>query len=73
MDETGYFTTQNPTKVIALKGAKQVGAVSFAERGILVAMVGTINAQSKTQSLLFLFSTGPLCERIYASRSAIVF
>ena len=33
MDETGHSTVQTPSKVISLKGKKQVGAVTSAERG----------------------------------------
>ena len=55
MDETGCFTTQNPPKVIALKGARQVGAVTFVERGTLVTMVGTINAIGNTVPPFFIF------------------
>ena len=35
-DETGLTTVQRPTKVIARKGTKQVGAVTSQERGQLV-------------------------------------
>ena len=45
VDETGLTTVQKPPKVIAAKGAKQVGQITSAERGVLVTMVGCINAQ----------------------------
>ncbi|XP_065658540.1 uncharacterized protein LOC136083060 [Hydra vulgaris] len=41
MDET---TVQQPKKVIAKKGLKQVGAITSAERGTLVTLACTINA-----------------------------
>ena len=43
MAETGCFTTQTPHKVISLKGAKQVGAVTSTERESLVTKIGTRN------------------------------
>lgn len=43
-DETGLTTVQRPTKVIAAKGVKQVGAVTSQERGQLVTACCTINA-----------------------------
>ena len=55
MDDTGCFTTQTPLKVIALKGAEQVGAVTSAERGSLVTMIGTINAIGNTVPPYFIF------------------
>ena len=58
MGETGCFTTQTLLKVIALKGAKEVGAVTSTERGSLVTMIGTINA-IKTQFLLTLLFQDP--------------
>ena len=38
LDETGITIVQNPGKVIAEKGKKQVGAITSAERGTLVTM-----------------------------------
>ena len=46
---------QIPLKMIALKGAKQVGAVTSAERGSLVTMIGTINAIGNTVPPYFIF------------------
>ena len=57
MDETGCFTTQTPHKVIALKGAMQVGAVTSTEHASLVTMIGIINAIGNT-ALLTLFFQG---------------
>lgn len=47
-DETGLTTVQRPTKVIAAKGIKQVGAVTSQERGQLVTVCCTINAIGNT-------------------------
>lgn len=44
VDETGVTTVQRPTKVLAEKGAKQVGSVVSQERGILVTVCCGINA-----------------------------
>lgn len=44
MDETGLTTVQNPVKIVAPKGMKQVGRVTSAERGQLVTMIAAINA-----------------------------
>ncbi|CAK9292442.1 unnamed protein product [Gordionus sp. m RMFG-2023] len=38
MDETGLTTVQNPSKIVAQKGQKQVGSITSAERGTLVTM-----------------------------------
>ena len=38
MDETGLTTVQKPSKIIAKKGSKQVGAITSGERGTLVTM-----------------------------------
>ena len=55
MDDIGYVTSQTPLKAIALQGAKRVGAVTFAERGSLVTMIGTINAIGNTVPSYFIF------------------
>jgi len=47
-DETGITTIQKPTKIIAAKGTKQVGAVTSQERGQLVTACCTINALGNT-------------------------
>ena len=49
------FYYANSTYVIALKGAKQVDAVTSAERGSLVTMIGTINAIENTVPPYFIF------------------
>ena len=44
IDETGVTTVQRPTKVLAEKGAKQVGSVVSQERGTLVTICCGVNA-----------------------------
>lgn len=44
VDETGLTTVHRPPKIIAAKGAKQVGQVTSAERGTLVTACCAINA-----------------------------
>ncbi|XP_067939990.1 uncharacterized protein [Watersipora subatra] len=45
MDETALTTVHKPPKVIARKNSKPVGLATSAERGTLVTLVGSINAQ----------------------------
>ncbi|CAI9730279.1 Hypothetical predicted protein [Octopus vulgaris] len=44
MDETGITTVQRPNRIIARKGTKQVGKMTSAERGNLVALACCVNA-----------------------------
>lgn len=44
MDETGLTTVQRPTKIIAKRGTKQVGAITSGERGQLVTLALAVNA-----------------------------
>ena len=55
LDETGCSTVTNPPKVIAVRGLKQVGQISSAERGNLVTMVGFLNAAGGTVPPVFVF------------------
>jgi hypothetical protein len=55
MDETGVTTVQKPSKILAQKGIKQVGAVTSAERGRLVTVAVAINAQGGHISPFFVF------------------
>lgn len=43
-DETGVTTVQNPPKVVASRGAKQVGVMTSAERGELVTVSTCVSA-----------------------------
>lgn len=55
MDETGVTTVQKPSKIIAERGIKQVGAVTSAERGRLVTVAVAINAQGGHIPPFFVF------------------
>lgn len=44
IDETGVTTTHKPTKVIAVRGIKQVGQATSQERGTLVTVCNAVNA-----------------------------
>ena len=55
MDETGVTTVQKPSKVIATKGIKQVGAVTSQERGTLVTVVVAVSALGNSQPPMFIF------------------
>ncbi|XP_065642270.1 uncharacterized protein LOC136073908 [Hydra vulgaris] len=55
MDETAVTTVQQPKKVIAKKGLKQVGAITSAEIGTLVTLACTINAIGNSSPPFFIF------------------
>lgn len=56
VDETGITTVQSKiARVITLKGKKQVGAVTAAERGALVTVVTCMNAAGGFVPPLFVF------------------
>ena len=48
VDETGVTTAVKPNKIVAKCGAKQVGALSSAERGQLVTLCAAISASGQT-------------------------
>ena len=54
-DETACTTVQTPYKVLALKGTKQVGSITSAERGTLVTMIGAVNAIGNSIPPAFIF------------------
>ena len=43
IDETGITTVQKPSKIVAAKGTKQVGAMTSGERGTLVTMAVAVS------------------------------
>jgi hypothetical protein len=43
-DETGLTTVQNPSRIVAPKGVKQIGSATSAERGHLVTLIAAVNA-----------------------------
>lgn len=56
VDETGILTVPNkPSKVLALRGKKQVGCLSSAERGILVTVETCMNAAGNFMPPMFIF------------------
>ena len=55
MDETGLTTAHTPSRIIAKKGAKQVGALTSIERGTLVTLACTINALGNVIPPMFIF------------------
>ncbi|CAI6355275.1 unnamed protein product [Macrosiphum euphorbiae] len=56
LDEIGITTVQNPGKIIAEKGKKQVGAITSAERGTLVTMCLAVNAVGNAIPPMFVFA-----------------
>ncbi|XP_060878158.1 uncharacterized protein LOC132950650 [Metopolophium dirhodum] len=55
LDETGITTVQNPGKIVAQKGKKQVGAITSSERGTLVTMCLAVSALENTIPPMFVF------------------
>lgn len=56
VDETGILTVPNkPSKVLALRGKKQVGCLSSAERGVLVTVEMCMNASGNFMPPMFVF------------------
>lgn len=55
MDETGICTVQKTSKVIAVKGEKQVGSITSGERGSNITMIGCINALGNSVPPMFIF------------------
>lgn len=55
LDETGVMTVVQAPKVVAHKGAKQVGQISSGERGSLITMCAIISATGNTVPPVFIF------------------
>nr|XP_023028779.1 jerky protein homolog-like [Leptinotarsa decemlineata] len=55
MDETGLTTVQRPTKIIAKRGTKQVGAITSGERGQLVTSASVVNANGNSVPPFLIF------------------
>lgn len=64
MDETGMTTVQGQSKIVAPKGAKQVGSATSAERGALVTMLKAVNAVGNAISPMLIFPRVHLKERM---------
>lgn len=57
VDETGILTTPNTSKVLALRGKKQVGCLSSADQGIRVTVETCMNAAGNFMPPMFIFPT----------------
>lgn len=55
IDETGVTTTQKPSRVITVKGTKQVGSITSQERGTLVTVCLAVNAIGNAVPAFFVF------------------
>lgn len=55
IDETGLTTVQSTQKVLAVKGCKQVGQMTSAERGTLITLCCTINAIGNSIPPFYIF------------------
>ena len=55
-DETGCTTVQKPKEIVTAKCRKHVGAITSGERGELVTMVDTVNAEGNALPPLFIFT-----------------
>ncbi|XP_037870942.1 uncharacterized protein LOC119629361 [Bombyx mori] len=55
VDETGITTVQKPDRIIARRGARQVGSVTSAERGALVTVAIAVNAIGNAIPPFFVF------------------
>ncbi|XP_065319224.1 uncharacterized protein LOC135927197 [Gordionus sp. m RMFG-2023] len=55
MDETGLTTVQKPAKVLAMKGQKQVGAITSGERGTLMTLAIAVNALGNLIPPMFIY------------------
>ena len=63
-DETGLTTFQNPCKIVAPKGVKQIGAITSAERGVLVTLCCAVNALGHAMPPMFIFPRVRYHERL---------
>lgn len=55
MDETGVTTVQNPNRVVARRGYKQIGSIVSAERGTLVTIASAVSAIGNSIPPFFIF------------------
>jgi hypothetical protein len=55
VDESGLTTVQKPSKIIAKKGVKQVGAITSGERGTLITLALAINATGNSLPPMLVF------------------
>jgi hypothetical protein len=55
VDETAITTVQIPTRIVARKGVKQIGAMTSAERGSLITMALAARASGNSIPPFFVF------------------
>lgn len=55
IDEIGVTTVHKPTKILAVKGTKQVSAITSRERETLVTVVLAVNAIGNTEPPMLIF------------------
>lgn len=55
VDETGVTTVQKRNKVVGVKGVKQVGGITSAERGVLVTVCVAVSATGNSVPPMFVF------------------
>ncbi|KAJ8935673.1 hypothetical protein NQ314_012694 [Rhamnusium bicolor] len=56
LDETALTTVHNPPNIIGQKGLKQIGQVTFGERGVLVTACCFVNATGNSVAPFLIFS-----------------
>lgn len=54
-DETGITTVQKPDRIVTMKGTRRVGAITSAERGVLVTVAMAVNALGNAIPPFFVF------------------
>ena len=55
MNETGVTTVRKPDKIIGRRGTKQIGAITSAEKGTSITVVGTISENGNSIPPYFIF------------------
>ena len=55
MDKTSVTTVLKPDRIIGRRGTKQIGAITSAERGTVITVVGTISASRNSIPPYFIF------------------
>ena len=55
VDDTGVGTVQKPQKIVALRGVKQIGCLTFTERGELVTICAAVRALGQCIPPFFVF------------------
>ena len=55
MDKTGVTTVRKPDRIIGRRGTKQIGAITSADPGTLITVIGTISASGNSIPPYFIF------------------